>query len=488
MPNTFLPTAAGFALLGLLGAATVVAAPAAPGAPAESAAPSGPPTVLLLSNGKVLLGEVSRVGPNYVVKHKIGTILKSRGEAVGAFRSIAEVYRYKVGILPEFDGDERLKLAYWCLDQKLETEAREQIGAVLALNPEDRRARAIWNSMERKTAATESATADPEVVRTSAEAVEGATPAILRLNQFREQFARNPRGGGAPVVLDLPPPLAVVRYREFGRTVHPILQARCARCHNEQSQGALRMVQARSKRDLGNDLLIRTNLDAALLLVAPDDLARSPLLSAAGMTHGDGGRPVLGGPNNPEYRALAAWVKSLKAAPEPDPATAGGPSQRAATEAFAAGRLGASADPAMPPAAPRRVPPSAPGAFEAAPPGDEPAALAEPPSSSDFPPAALPGEAVPAAVRQQFRRSGPAAAVPPGEAGVVPGGAGVVTTAADGTRIKTMPDGSTFLEVAGEFVPYNTSKTKPPADAPRRRSKIDPKILQGVLSSGRGGP
>jgi hypothetical protein len=76
------------------------------------------------------------------------------------------------------------------------------------------------------------------------------------------------------------------------------------------------------------------------------------------MTHGNGGKPVLGGPANPEYRALAAWVASLKPAAAKAPNLSSPPiGTTPHTEEFAAGRFGPGADPAMPPKARANRPP-----------------------------------------------------------------------------------------------------------------------------------
>jgi len=113
--------------------------------------------------------------------------------------------------------------------------------------------------------------------------------------------------------------------------------------------GEFQLLKTESKRDLSNDLIVRSNMEATLTIITRDDLARSPILSAAGMTHGNGGKPVLGGPSTSEFRMLAAWVTSLKPLNVKAPTLATPPpGGNAQSDDFAAGRSNPHADPAMP--------------------------------------------------------------------------------------------------------------------------------------------
>lgn len=471
-------------IFGLLGRPTpCVAAPQGPGSGPPAAtttpAPSGPPTVLLLSNGKLLQGEILKDQSGYILKHKIGTMHFPRRNVERVFRSIREAYEYKKTLRPENDPDERMKLASWCLEQKLIDEARAELAALLQLVPEDRRAKAMLAGLDRAEGAGPG-TIDSGVVRTSVE-VEVAPP-DSGLNRLREEFARDPRGAGMPVIFDLETPLAVRRYQEFARTVHPVLQRRCAKCHNENTPGEFQMIQAKAQRDSANDLILRANLDATLKIVDRDDLARSPILTAAGMTHGAGGRPVLGGPNSTEYRTLAAWVTNLKAtgaqeAAPPAPGSATAP----ASEGFAAGRLATGTDPAMPPASigPRTAKAIVPRPSLA----PDHTILNENGAETTLTPAPAPaGSLIPGSqAGQPYDPPPPSAFEPPSEVEV--GGRKVPIRTPEPGASSPAPLGSATMRLpSGEVVPVvSKDMTKKPEDPAKKGRKFDTKKLESFI-------
>ncbi|HEU5116188.1 MAG TPA: hypothetical protein VFT74_05870, partial [Isosphaeraceae bacterium] len=344
--------AAGLTLLGLFeGSTRAHARPFEPPGrpqPAASTATQAPAesSVLLLPSGQIFEGEILEDANGFALKHHLGVMHFARRNVVGVFGSVEEVYRYKLDRLPQNDPDERLKLAIWCLGQKLDEPAREQLEATLALNPDNKQAKAMLFHLN----SGDSAATDAEVKQTSLrmaeEAVSGAPRELPRraLDEIYDASRRQPVG--PPIIFDLPTTVATQRYMDFGKYVHIELQNHCARCHNADTyKGSFRLIQARSRRDLQNQLLVRTNLDATLRLLNPLDLAHSELLTVAALTHPPDGRPVLGGPNHPSYRVFQTWVASLNDRGEstlrPAPAQVAGSDSEG--PAFGAGRNSESA-------------------------------------------------------------------------------------------------------------------------------------------------
>jgi hypothetical protein len=306
-----------------------VAAATAPVAPAEPQ----PARVLLLSDGRVIQGAILETDDGYVVKTGFGPLTFKRRDVVRAFPGVAELYAYKREVVPENDPDERLKLAQWCVGQKMYAEAQNELQLVLAYSPGLKQAEQMQHMLKaRLEVPTDGAvmlsSASADQVDANRPAAPGAAdaepPAPLSANvlrELRDEYRKNPRSGDLPVILDLAPQEAVQRYREFATFIHPSLQRYCAGCHNEQSDSSFRLIQTRVRRDMDNELVIRANLDAVLPLVDSAQPEASKLLTSSIMPHPPNNRAVLSGPNSRTYQQFAAWVQGMTAA---NPATASG--------------------------------------------------------------------------------------------------------------------------------------------------------------------
>jgi hypothetical protein len=283
----------------------------APAGPSSTvAAPVAPvPMVLLLSDGRVLRGFVSEDAHGYSLKVKGGRLSFRKDQVEKLFHVVEDIYQYKCSRLPARDPDERMKLAHWCLTNHLKAEAKEQLEAVLALSPSSVQAQRMKRFLEDDE--DRELFRDSAVVRTGAEVVE--EPGDRDLNRVA---GREFSGVGLPSIFDLPTPVAVRRAEDFNRSVHPILQAHCAGCHNERYRGTFQLIQLRNLRDQ-TPTILRANLEATLRLIDPESPARSELLSSALVPHGGAGKgPIFRGPNDPSYQRIALWVKSV-CAPRP---------------------------------------------------------------------------------------------------------------------------------------------------------------------------
>src|SRR3954469_21771304 len=113
MSPKFLSRPVGLVALGLWlpWSATLVAA-GGPDAPAPAGAPSEAPpqSVLLLTNGHIVEGQLAQDDHGYVLRKKLGVIRFPKRTVEGVFRSLDEVYRYKLGRIAEGDPDEHMKL------------------------------------------------------------------------------------------------------------------------------------------------------------------------------------------------------------------------------------------------------------------------------------------------------------------------------------------------------------------------------------------
>ena len=364
-PKT-LSIAAGLAALGLAWNASRVdasrfddPAPETNRSLAPSAASSE--RVLLLYDGRILRGKLTETDDGYLLAQKLGELRIRRREVEKDFGSLQEVYSYKAERLPQDDPEEHLKFAQWCVLEKLEPQARTELKKVLELQPNSRQARAMLFSIDAAAdrLAKRKIVADAAIARTGADVPIGADgkPRALPMEIYQPPRgrSRDPNRGGPPTIFNLSPPLAVKRYQEFVTYVHPELQRQCASCHNERTTGKFVLLQARDRRMASDPLLLRTNLDAVLRLVNPENPSRSELLLSSVTDHPQVNKPILSGPNHPTYRVFSTWVQRMKSTPdegvEPTIASAEQMDNRAdSTARFAQDRQG-STEPSLPVAA-----------------------------------------------------------------------------------------------------------------------------------------
>jgi hypothetical protein len=318
-----------------------------------------------LNDGRLVPGIVQEKGELYLVTQRVGTMRFPSRTVEGVFGSVGEAYQHKIELLPEHDVDERLKLARWCLNQRLATEAKEQLSHILQLDPNNGPAQAMLTKIGQEQARI-GFRRDPAVRQAGAEGVSQERGRAMTLDSVMIDRAQSAlRISGLPVIFDLPRPLAIKRADEFFRFVHPLLQAQCARCHNGEHDGRFQLVPIKSRLDRTPDAL-RHNLDAALALVNREIPSNSELLTSTLRAHGrsPNPRPIYPGSNDRHYQILAAWVNGLRAQKSASGAERAEPEHPDPEQAvpFAADRPRVSLEPATGEAA--RVPHGAPGATQ----------------------------------------------------------------------------------------------------------------------------
>jgi hypothetical protein len=471
-------------------------------APAQStpAPRADEPSVILLKNGtlKHHMGTIVEEEDEYVLKHRAGSVRLKRREVEGIFGSVGEVYRHKVEGLVVGDPDEHMKLARWCLGQKLNIEAREQLKAVLAASPTDERAIDMIKNIE--ATAENVVRRDDQLKRAGFDSAEGAerdAPATMDnelINQIRSHRGALPK----PVVFDLSDALAVKRYQEYLKTIHPLLQRTCASCHDENSGRNFQMIRSRNAKDLQNELLVRNNLAATLGLIDRSNPSHSPLLVNAVMPHGPEKRSILTDSNSPAYRALWTWVESLRqgvlpSAPAPTGTSGPGIGSGVAGYGggFAAGRAEPTAQPIPidPAKVPAPIPPAPIEHLEAVHPSV--------PADADFQ-TVTPLLGGPNAASIQGRRrpvqpvgEAPAPAPLPALPGALPipgstpsgTATGQTITLPDGTQIITQPDGSQVMKLRdGSIAPIMdkaaVANAKKKTTTERKEIHIDSNVLE----------
>jgi hypothetical protein len=281
--------------------------------PPSAVVSSPPERYVLLINGQIIKGTISENEKEFSVGQRFGVMRFPKKRVAGAFDSLHAAYEYQVQQLPDRDCEERMKLARWCLNNKLLPEAKEQLEQVLELSSKDPQALAMLFTMEQAAALAAQRQRDPEVKQTGAEGTNTENnPGVLD-SAVIEKAQRRLNIMGVPVIFDLPKPLAIKRTQEFISFVHPLLQAYCVRCHDGNYQGEFQLVPTKNRADRTQDAL-RVNLDATLRIIDQVNPSKSELLTASLRPHGIGPRKraIFPGSNDKAYQILSAWAQSLR--------------------------------------------------------------------------------------------------------------------------------------------------------------------------------
>ncbi|WP_406694543.1 hypothetical protein V5E97_26085 [Singulisphaera sp. Ch08] len=264
---------AGLTVLGLFGFAppgVADPAPPAPSGPQASVAPTPSHAVLLLKNGRLCQGNLSEGGTQYFIHTKSGTQPIPKRDVEKRGNSVEEIYQYLLERLPARDPDEHMKLALWCLTQGMTPEATAQLREVVTLSPNHSRALSMLDKIG---GAKERAThRDPDVTQAKAEMVNDRPESLDSAMLGRAQ--RELGISAFPQIPGLPKALAVRRANEFSRFVDPVLQLRCAKCHNEQFDGSFQLIRYKVKADRTTEAQ-RANLDAVLGLIDMENPAKA---------------------------------------------------------------------------------------------------------------------------------------------------------------------------------------------------------------------
>jgi hypothetical protein len=288
-----------FALL-ILGAIPLSPAPAR--AQTSDAAPTPVPSssddgVLVLNDGGVLRGRVSREGDRYVIVGTKSRVELAAGSVAVTSGSLVEAYEAQRRQMPHDTAEAHLALADWCLRYELVAEARDELDAARKLDPHsgklqllERRMAVASRSAGAKKAADDSATDDKLQTTTD----------VARLDALA---AALPAG-------------AVER---FTRKVQPLLVNSCTTsgCHQVGGTQTFQLDRA-VLHGLSNRRTTLTNLEATLALVNHDAPQLSPLLTIPRTEHAELKQPLLGPRLEQQYRQLEEWVAVVTGSKLPD--------------------------------------------------------------------------------------------------------------------------------------------------------------------------
>ena len=297
----------------------------------QAAEPQSAKSVLLLESGQLLEGRVSQDGDRYIVTFPYGHVRVPANQVKRHCASRKDAYRRlhaDLGETPTLDA--HLRLAQWCLRQRLLAEADAELTRAERLAaPDDPR---VVEARRRLKVAVNSMTISRTNWAPSGEAPTARPPAAA-------PRSRRPR----------PTPQTNVspeQMRLFATHVQPLLLNGCAAvgCHGGRRQEF--NIYRPLVRTIGRDLTDR-NLQSVLSQVDRAAPESSPLLQHLATAHGGQKAPWLE-ESDPRLQLIARWVvqvaapaklprqswqnppRRLQPAPRGTPSTAAEPSSSAA--------------------------------------------------------------------------------------------------------------------------------------------------------------
>jgi hypothetical protein len=258
--------------------------------------------VLVLHNGQVLRGGITRVGDKFMVTlGENGELRIPVRDVQMHCRDLREVYLRKRLTLNETDVAGHLELADWCLRHSLLPQAADEVLAAIAVQPDHPQIYALERRLQ--LAVNRPLT----TLRTERQ----KRPAVSL-----DELERTMR--------ELPEDVV----QTFTAHVQPLLVNRCASnaCHGSGSDAEFRLVRPSWGKTLTRRFTQR-NLYASLAQIDKESPEKSPLLTAPSAPHGNLASTVFGERDQQQFELLANWVQQLVHQEDPPPETiAPGPS------------------------------------------------------------------------------------------------------------------------------------------------------------------
>lgn len=247
--------------------------------------------VLVMRNGQIVRGNVTRVGDYYLVTMgRDNEIRVSADQVEFACGSVEEAYEIKRNAASPFRAAAQLELAEWCLRHDLRQQAADHLLHAMGIDPDNKQIEAMqlrWQStlqLERPVPRPKAASVQP-------------------VRQVRK-----------PLVQRLPDGAV----EQFANKIQPLLMNSCgaSTCHGNNAKSDFKLVRPMARRPLTRRLTER-NLEAVLELVDRENPGDSPLLTTPRGPHADLPKGIFDSRESRPYQQLAAWVQKV-AVPLPD--------------------------------------------------------------------------------------------------------------------------------------------------------------------------
>jgi hypothetical protein len=239
--------------------------------------------LLLLKNGEILEGDVTRSGDYYLVVAADSELQIRLHDVEAVCRDLEDAYRSKAAKINPLSAEDHTLLAQWCIDRKLFGHAARELTEAYRLD--DTHPRIVLLERRLKAAMAESKPMPAAVA---------PSPASGPTDEQLEQTARS---------------ISPEALQEFTVRVQPLLVNYCATagCHGPKpaSKFQLQRVYLNERND---PRLVRVNLHAVMAQLDKQRVGNSPLLTVPLAAHGGSKKPLFTAYNAEHYRVVAAWA------------------------------------------------------------------------------------------------------------------------------------------------------------------------------------
>ena len=251
--------------------------------------------VVVLQDGGVLAGRISRSGDRYVVTSDTGELNVSAAKVMMVCQSLIEAYEQKRGKITIPTVEAHLALAEWCLRFSLFPQAARELVDARGLD-----ARHPKVALLERRLAVASQPQPPAKLQT----------ATVNSSQLPPNVAEKP-DSQRPAPQDVPrsSELSSLAIEQFTRKVQPILVNNCSTTGCHQLGGPQQFQLDRAVlHGMSNRRSTFQNLEATLSLIDRESPQFSPLLTVPRHTHGGMDHAVFGPRHSQLITRLAEWV------------------------------------------------------------------------------------------------------------------------------------------------------------------------------------
>jgi len=287
--------------------------------------------VVVLRDGGVLTGQITRLGERYVVRRDSSEVTVGAEKVLLVCRSLDEAYTQQRQRLAQPTVEAHLALAEWCLRYGLIEQAQRELSEGRALKADHPRIALL----ERRLTLTHHPIRQAENTDKKREALE-----YDEEQQNDSSFSRTYHLSGSspldnqPSVTELPDGAL----QRFTRKIQPILVNNCTTggCHRLSGPQRFQLDPA-MLHGLSNQHSTTHNLTAVLALINREQPQLSALLVVPRRAHGGMKEPVFGPHQERTYQQLVDWVTLVMAPSSQDdmPTTSESTSENAAVPAAA---------------------------------------------------------------------------------------------------------------------------------------------------------